>query len=281
LRLTLQITITLLVLSACSDKPSDNQQDVVAKVGEKVLTESEIIRQYHKTEMSMDSASFVKDYKAEWIREQVLLEKAHNMLTEQERDKSELVSQYYNDLLIYELEKKFLEQELDTAVSEEALRAYYDNNLKNFELKENIVRLRFFSLPPDLPNQKKLWNKFKTGEKKYLETLERLCDLSETNYFYNDSLWLSFNDLLKEVPITTYNQESYLNNHRFIRLEEKDYSYFVEILDFRIRNSTSPYEFEKPRIKNILLHKRKVELLQQIEDEIVEEAYRDLKVKTY
>jgi len=64
-------------------------------------------------------------------------------------------------------------------------------------------------------------------------------------------------------------------------LEEKDYSYFVEILDFRIRNSTSPYEFEKPRIKNILLHKRKVELLQQIEDEIVEEAYRDLKVKTY
>jgi len=29
------------------------------------------------------------------------------------------------------------------------------------------------------------------------------------------------------------------------------------------------------------LHKRKVELLQQIEDEIVEEAYRDLKVKTY
>ena len=105
--------------------------------------------------------------------------------------------------------------------------------------------------------------------------------MSKSNYFYQDSVWLSFNDVLKEIPIITYNQESYLNNHRMVRLDEKDNSYFVEILDFKIKNSISPFEFEKARIKAIIIHKRKVELLQLIEREIVEEAYLNNKIEKF
>ncbi len=66
-----------------------------------------------------------------------------------------------------------------------------------------------------------------------------------------------------------------------VRLEEKDYSYFVEILDFKVKHNTSPFDFEKDRIKDIIIHKRKVELLQQIEGEIVEEAYRNNKIEKF
>ncbi len=256
-------------------------ENVLAQVGEKTFTLTDLQEKLNTNPIAGDSAEVVAEIINQWVREMALVEKANTALTDVERNKSALVSQYYNDLLIYELEQKLLNERLDTAVDAEDIQTYYDNNKKNFELKENIIRLRFFTIPRDVANHDKLWNKFKDGGEDNLKLLSRLCDLSSSNYFYNDSLWLSFNDILKEVPIITYNQESYLNNHRFVRLEEKQFSYFVEILDFKVKDNISPFEFEKERIKNIIIHKRKVELLQQIENEIVEEAYRNNKIEKF
>lgn len=255
--------------------------DVVATVGTNTLHLSTVLKHIQTLPHQGDSAQMVDSYIQEWIRETVLIDKAHDLLSEAERDKSDLVSRYYNDLIIFELEKKLLSEKLDTSVNDAATLAYYESNRKNFELKENIVRLRFFTIPEDIKNHDKLWARFVLGGEKNMNLLSRVCDLSKSNYFYNDSVWLSFTDILKEVPIQTYNQENYLNNHRYVRLKENNYSYFVEILDFKIKNTISPYEFEKERIRDIIIHKRKVELLQQMENEIVEEAYRNNKIETF
>ncbi|MFT5723798.1 MAG: hypothetical protein ACI9JN_000915 [Bacteroidia bacterium] len=273
--------VVVIGLVGCKSPDQEREAKVVAKVGGYKLVLDEVLVKVGDYTGSSDSTTIVNEYIQQWVLEKVLLEKAELTLTAKERDKSDLVSQYYNDLLIYELERKILSNRLDTSVDIDAIVAYYHNNKKNFELKENIVRLRFFSLPKKIMNHDKLWSEFKTGGETNMQLLSRICGLSESNYFYQDSVWLSFNDVLKEIPITTYNQESYLNNHRFVRLEEKDFSHFVEILEFKVKNNTSPFEFEKDRIKDIIIHKRKVELLQLIESEIVEEAYRTNKIEKF
>ena len=253
----------------------------MARVGDRELLQTEVRKRTIEQLDARDSNLVYEEFIRNWIKEEVLLNRAHTVLSDSERDKSDLVSQYYNDLIIHELKQKMLNERLDTTVSTEGIEAYYEANKKNFELKENIVKLRFFSIPKEVKKQGRLWHLFTRGEEKDLLALRRLCELGQVNYFYNDSVWLSFNDVLKEVPITTYNQENYLNNHRFIRLTEKNLTYFVQILDFRVRNNISPLEFEKERIKNIIIHKRKVELLQQIEEEIVREAYANNKIETF
>jgi hypothetical protein len=271
-----------LLFAQCSSQHTVETEDVVlARVGEHELYESQVAAML-PTDIAEDDTSAVRSEVIDnWIRETTLIDQAHAILSDAERDKSDLVSQYYNDLIIHEMKEKMLSQRLDTVVSEDGIEAYYMANRKNFELKENIVRLRFFSIPQSIKNHDKLWRKFKGGKEKDLLAMKRLCELSKSNYFYNDSTWLSFNDVLKELPITTYNQENYLNNNRFIRLNENGYTYFVRILAFRVKNNTSPLEFEKDRIKNIIIHKRKVELLQQIEDEIVREAYANQKIEKF
>lgn len=272
----------VLLFAQCSSQHTVETEDVVlARVGEHELYESQVAAML-PTDIAEDDTSAVRSEVIDnWIRETTLIDQAHAILSDAERDKSDLVSQYYNDLIIHEMKEKMLSQRLDTVVSEDGIEAYYMANRKNFELKENIVRLRFFSIPQSIKNHDKLWRKFKGGKEKDLLAMKRLCELSKSNYFYNDSTWLSFNDVLKELPITTYNQENYLNNNRFIRLNENGYTYFVRILAFRVKNNTSPLEFEKDRIKNIIIHKRKVELLQQIEDEIVREAYANQKIEKF
>jgi len=267
--------------SGCKTPSVETRKDLIATVGKHSLYLEQVMNSVGDNVAVSDSAAVVNEFIQQWIREKVLLDKAELTLTSQERDKSALVNQYYNDLLIYEMEQKLLANRLDTSVDIASITAYYENNKKNFELKENIVRLRFFIIPTKVMNHDKLWERFKAGGEKNLNMLSRISELSNSNYFYQDSVWLSFNDVLKEIPITTYNQESYLNNHRLVRLEEKDYSYFVEILDFKVKHNTSPFDFEKDRIKDIIIHKRKVELLQQIEGEIVEEAYRNNKIEKF
>jgi len=270
-----------LVAGCTQSEPAVTNDAVVAKVGEHVLYQSQVRKKVTGKLLEQDSTEVYAEFVRNWIIETALVEKAHATLSNTERDKSDLVSQYYNDLIIHELKQKILNQRLDTSIQEGGIEAYYSSNKKNFELKENIVRLRFFSFPQEINNMGKLWTMFKKGSDIDLAALERLCELAQSNHFYKDSVWLSFNDVLKEVPITTYNQESYLNNNRFIRLTEKDFTYFVHILDFRVKNNISPLDFEKDRIKNIIIHKRKVELLQQIEDEIVREAYANNIIETF
>jgi hypothetical protein len=43
--------------------------------------------------------------------------------------------------------------------------------------------------------------------------------------------------------------------------------------DFRIKNSLSPLEFEKGKIREIILNKRKIILIKKREREIIEAAY--------
>ncbi|MFT5512079.1 MAG: hypothetical protein ACI8SE_000474 [Bacteroidia bacterium] len=277
----LSVVLSTIFLWGCKNPPVETRDDAIAKVAEHTLYLEDIQLGIGDRITEGDSAKLVNDFIQQWIREKVLLAKAEATLSTAEQDKSDLVTQYYNDLLIYELEQKLLSDRLDTIVDPKAVLMYYENNKKNFELKENIVRLRFFVIPKKVMNHDKLWSRFKVGGEKNLQFLSRVSEVSKSNYFYQDSVWLSFNDILKEIPITTYNQESYLNNHRFVRLDEKDFSYFVEILDFKVKNNTSPLDFEKPRIKAIIIHKRKVELLQQIESEIVEEAYRNNKIEKF
>jgi len=281
-RLNFLISIALVfVLISCSNTQEVSREGAIAKVADHTLYIEDVVSGLGDRITEGDSALVVEEYVQQWIREKVLLSKAETTLSKEEQDKNDLVNQYYNDLLIYELEQKILSDRLDTNVNEEAILTYYQNNKKNFELKENIVRLRFFVIPERVTNHKKLWNRFKAGGEDNLRFLSKVCEVSKSNYFYQDSVWLSFNDVLKEIPIITYNQESYLNNHRLVKLDEKDNSYFVKILDFKIKNSTSPFEFEKARIKAIIIHKRKVELLQLIEREIVEEAYLNNKIKKF
>ena len=252
---------------------------MLARVGDAVLLEADLHRKMG-SEIAIADSFLVQQFIQNWVREQVLVQEAKKLLTPAEVDKTDLLERYYNDLLIYELQQKLLSQRMDTVVSETDLLTYYNANNKNFELRENIVRMRFFAVPKSV-NATLWWVRFKSGNPRYLKRLASLCKEAGTNYYYNDNNWLLFNDVLKEVPITTYNQESYLNNHRFVRLDETEATYFVEILDFKVKSNTSPFDFERERIKQIILHKRKLELLKQIETEIVRKAYNEAQIETF
>ena len=57
--------------------------------------------------------------------------------------------------------------------------------------------------------------------------------------------------------------------------------YFVNIKGFKIRNSLSPLGFEKENIKNIILNKRKLQLINKMIEDVYNDAANTNKIEIY
>jgi hypothetical protein len=268
------LLVLLLFPAACKNQKPEEELEgtIIAKAGQRVLLLEDIPSYLLENVSGNDSVQVVQNFALQWIKRQVLALKASKQLSEEEKDKSEELEEYLQDLLIFEYQSKLMNQLLDTQISLQAVEDYYELNKDNFELTENIVRLIFFKLPLSLKSRDRLWVDFRRGRPEDIEKLSLLAARNGGNFYLDDNNWLRFSDILKEIPIVTYNQELFLKNNEWIRLSDDEFDYFVRISEFRIKNSTSPFEFEKERIHQILLNRRKRTLMDSMEKKMLKSA---------
>ena len=107
--------------------------------------------------------------------------------------------------------------------------------------------------------------------------IENLADL----FYLDDETWILFDDVLKYVPINTYNQEAYLKNHRSIEITDNDYVYFVHFSDFKVKDGVSPLSFEKENIRQIIINKRKLDIIGKMRDEVFQSALENNEFEIY
>lgn len=258
--------------------------DAVARVGEVYLSARELARMMPGQILPTDSADVAQKKISAWVARQVLLEKARQNLDEAlEADIESQISQYRESLLIFLYEDKVTRQLLDTVVSDKEIEEYYKANRSQFVLKSNIVRARFVKVEKTSRDAQHIRRELfaEPFTESNLLTLADLCRRSAENYFLDDERWIFFNDLLREVPIQTYNQEEFLRNNRDIEVNTGQHWYYVSIADFKVRDMISPISFEKERIRAIILNQRKKEVQTAMEEDLLEEARRTGMIEYY
>ena len=264
--------IITFVIASCNMLNTDEKQDALARVNEKYLYKSEIYKLIPSNLSKQDSALFVQNYINSWIRQNLLLATAEKNLPEEEKNFQSLIEQYRSSLLIFAYEKELVRQKLDTAVSDEQIENYYKENQSQFELKYNIIKVLYVKVPLKTPDILKLKKYLMSDDEDDRLKLEEYCHKYALNYFLDYESWLVFDDFLKEVPITTYDQENYLKNHRFVEIQDSVSQYFVNIKGFQIKESISPLNFEKENIKSLILNQRKLELIENMGKQVFEDA---------
>ena len=63
--------------------------------------------------------------------------------------------------------------------------------------------------------------------------------------------------------------------------EDDNYRYYLYYKDYKIKSSISPLQIMYPKIYNVLLNKKKIEYLKQLEDELYQNALALQKIKIY
>lgn len=273
-----------LVFSSCAFFFNGKQKDnMVARVFDKYLYMEDVVNIIPSNANGKDSAMIVKKYINNWVKLNLLIHQAESNL-EGDSIQKEIEKQllnYRNSLITYAFEKELVSQKLDTIVNEAEIENYYKKHPQNFELKDNIIKVLYVKVKKNAPNLKKVQDWYKSNKVEDIKKLEDYCHQFAENFYADDQNWLLFDDLLKEIPIKTYNKEQFLQNNRLVEVQDSAYIYFLNIKGFKIKDSTSPLNFERDNIKNIILNKRKLELIDSMNKGIYDNGLKNKSFEIY
>ncbi|GGX10771.1 hypothetical protein GCM10007384_10630 [Aquimarina muelleri] len=272
----------LFVIVSCQNFRNQVKEEAIARVNNIYLYKSDIEKLVPKNTSKGDSINIVNDYINRWATRQLFIDKAKLNLTEEElKEFEDLVESYQSTLYINAYKNAIINKTINMEITEEDLQTYYNQNLKNFNLNEELVKLRYLHLPPDYGNivatQKQL-NRF--NEEDVEELKERKIEF--LTYSLNDSVWIKLDQVLNKIPILKKQDKTKLLKERnFIQLRDSSGVYMVIIKDVLRRKEIAPLEYIKPTIRQIILNKRKLELIKKIEKEITKDAVENKQFEVY
>lgn len=277
-----KLILLLLAIVSCKNFKNQAKEEVVARVNKVYLYKSDIEKLVPKNTSRGDSINIVNNYINTWATRQLFIDKAKLNLTEEElKEFEDLVESYQSTLYINAYKNAVINKSINMEITEEDLQTYYDQNLKNFNLNEELVKLRYLHLPPDYKNivaTKQQLNRF--NEEDVEELKEKKAEF--LTYSLNDSVWIKFDQVLNKIPILKKQDKiKLLKERNFIQLKDSTGVYLVLIKDLLRRKEIAPIEYIKPTIRQIILNKRKLELIKKIEKEITKDAVENKQFEVY
>lgn len=270
--------IMLLTVSSCSYLKKQTGDDILAIAGDKYLYRSEIEGLIPKGIPATDSIEIARQFIDNWIRQEVLLNHAESNL---ESDKIEFTKQleaYRNSLIIYEYESELIRQKLDTVVTDAEIQTFYQANESSFQLPENIIRVSYIKIPIDKkanPAAKKARQLLVSNKPDDLIDLMELCDKSMFTCRMDDKNWIPFSDFIRDLSLEISNQEDFLKSKTIFETNDSLFAYLIRITDYKTIENTAPASLVQDKIRNLILNKRKSELINRMQQQIFEEALKN------
>lgn len=219
-----------------------------------------------------DSVALARSIIDSWAIQQLLLIKAKENNTQNDNAEiNDLVRDYRQALLINGYKERLIKQQLDTLIESQEIINYYEKNNNNFRLNEELVKLRYIHFSNELIDKKEVIKLFKNGTFEDLETLESR-QLSFKKMMLNDSTWVPLENVLLKLP---FSREDLLKKTYLIKKEDSLGLYLAFTKNVLLRNQIAPLMYIEPTIKQMILHKRKLQLIRDIEKIIVKDAIQN------
>jgi len=274
-------TLLFAVIFACQRPLIDNEGALLARVNDKYLYDSELKGLVPEGSSPRDSMVLVKNFVNNWVKTILMISQAEKNLTDHQLNFDKQLTDYKNSLIIFKYESEWINQNLDTIVIDSEIETYYKEHLSDFELKENIARVMYVILDQDSEEDLMFDEVLNLPDSLMLDSLEALCKLYANSFYLDTANWISFNRLQKIVPIETYNQELFLKENDFVKLNKGNELYLIKFVDYKIEDDISPLDFEYNDIHNIIINKRKMRLVKKMRNDIYENAILSKEFEIY
>lgn len=270
-----------MLIVSCSHTAQNKQ--LVASTESYFLFEDDLKEIQPEFKDSLDSINWVQAYVDNWIKESLILEKAKFNLQEGRTAFDKELKEYENSLLKHKYELEIVKNYLDTNVTKEELSSFYDENKDNFLLLDYLIQAYFIVLDKELDKKKKdrIKKIFRSKDKKNWTKLEKLCIDNNAEFELFDSTWHKWEEFSGEFNLEINKLDSWLRYNDFIDYIDSSNYYLIRIENYKLKNEISPLRFEQEKIRQIILHQRKLDLIKKMENEIYEEAKEKGKFKRY
>ena len=249
-----------------------SDDEAVAEVGLQRLYRSELNALIPKGMSVEDSVRLARAYINTWALDQVFIAIADEQLSKSEKDVSKELEDYRRSLLKYRYEQLYVNERLDTSVSEDKVEEYYIANTRKFELQRPVVKTRYLRIAADSPVLKTIRRKMSSDQVQDIMDADSLAYSSALKFTAWGNRWIDIAVLAGEFGT---DHVSLLSSMKGGWVEMSDstgvmnIAYISEIIR---AGQTAPLEYCTPQIKDMIISARKQALITGLEQDLLKDA---------
>lgn len=274
--------IVLSALTSCRAISSFlNDDDAVAEVGTARLYRSELNRLIPKGVSYEDSVRLARQYINTWALDEVFLNIAEEQLSKAEKDVTRELEDYRRSLLKYRYEQLYVNERLDTAVSDEMVEEYFALHGEKFVLQRPVVKARYLRIASDSPSLAKIRKKMSSEEVQDLVDADSLAYSSALKFLTWGNEWIDISTLAREFMTDHASVMSMMRGGWVESTDTTGTTSLAYISEIIREGNIAPIEYCSPAIKDMIISARKQTLITTLEQDLLNDARENGKFKIY
>ena len=283
--------ILLLTLVAVSCKLSHQFTDaaselfrgeVVAKVGNHKLYRNQLQSYIPAGVSPEDSAGLAKRYINAWAEDLLLLDMAEEQLSDADKDVTRELEEYRRTLLKYRYEQLYINQRLDTLITDEEIQRYYRANPDRFRLERPLLKARYMIISNDARSLKNLMKLMSSDDEADVMEADSLGAYAAHKYADAADTWMDAITLAQEMGTDYRTLLASIGRDQFARVDDGSGNLRIAyIAEMAPEGKPAPLEYVTERIRDIILSNRKHKLETDLEQDLLEDAIRNQKFEIY
>ena len=268
---------------SCEDFNPNINDKIIARVDNSYLYLSDFQETNYSFKTNEDSLLVINSYINKWALRQILLRQSQINLPEEKLNKiDDLVESYKFDLITNNYTEFLVSSKLDTIIAFNETFNFYRKNINNFKLNEPIYRVKYINFLKNNVDRRDIIRSFKRfnyEDRRFIDSLS----FQFLDSFLADTIWLNKSEIIKNI--------SFINSDNFKDFFSKRRKYFeikgetdlslLNIVESLNSNEDAPFSYVKSIVENIVLNKRKLNLIENFNKEILNDAIKTKKFEVY
>ncbi|HOO83075.1 MAG TPA: hypothetical protein PLS94_00790 [Prolixibacteraceae bacterium] len=273
--------ILLPILWGCKQQAPGTKDIVVAEAAGKQLYKSDIVHNPIGYAGLTDSIEFVNEFVINWIKNQLLVAEAEARLSNEKKDIERELEKYRQELLIHKYRNIRIGQNSNNDISNAELKKFYSENIHLFNLDRSIVRITYMIFPTELELPIKFKEKIIGSDADELAQIEDFIYSFATKYDHFDNNWLYLENFLQSINYQTPIAGKTIKEKDIIEFISDNNHHFIVVNNYIAAGNTAPFEFVAPRIRNLILNRKKLDFLREIKDSLYNNALKYNNFRVY
>lgn len=269
---SLSVIVLSSIMSCKAISDFFDSAEVVAEVGAVKLRKTELEQVIPNGISEEDSIRLARQYIDSWALDQIFLSLAENQLSKAEKDVTKELESYRKSLLKYRYEQLYVNERLDTAVTEDAVQEYYEAHQDKFILSRPLVKARFMSIPSDSPVLKAIRKKMSSEHAEDIMEADSMAFSAAYKFYTWNDEWIDAATLAVEYGQESASVLASLSKGWVERTDTSGVTNVAFVTELIPKGKLSPIEYSTPFIKDMIISARKKQLVSTLERDLLQDA---------
>ena len=191
-----------------------------------------------------------------------------------------MVEGYRHSLIMRQLDQYYLDEELNTEITDEQIRTHYKLYSQQFTLDHDKVKGIVVRVSKDFRNTSSLREALSEASKSGTQEISALVKKHELQMNDLTGEWVTFSDFLSYLPtVRTRSYDNLLSKGKVQTMTADDVIFYFTITDIVQRGKKAPIESVTEDIRRMIYAERRSLIIERYEEELKREAMAEQRIE--